>query len=168
MVTKTGADLKIKVADAVWVATALLHQANPRRDDFTVSEIVDRAMEEFGGALRRQSLYQHAYQHCVANQPRNSGGYRMLFQTGENTRRLFQQGDPVHPSRRGKTLPDPHDLPEKYLPLLKWYTKKIVKTAGRSMTESNDPILGLRGRWKGLWKDEGPDEYVKRLREGWE
>ena len=30
-----------------------------------------------------------------------------------------------------------------------------------------DPILELRGLGKAIWKDEHPDEYVRRLREGW-
>ncbi len=32
----------------------------------------------------------------------------------------------------------------------------------------NDPLLALRGSGKKLWADEHADEYVKRLREGWE
>jgi hypothetical protein len=32
----------------------------------------------------------------------------------------------------------------------------------------NDPLLALRGSGKKLWADEHTDEYVKRLREGWE
>lgn len=29
-------------------------------------------------------------------------------------------------------------------------------------------ILDLRGLGKGLWQDEHPDEYVRRLRENWD
>jgi len=29
----------LKVADEVWIAAALLHRENPRRDNFSVSEI---------------------------------------------------------------------------------------------------------------------------------
>ena len=29
-------------------------------------------------------------------------------------------------------------------------------------------ILALQGAGKHLWKDEDPDEYVRRLREGWD
>lgn len=28
-----------------------------------------------------------------------------------------------------------------------------------------DPILALRGQGKGLWVNESPDDYVRRLRE---
>jgi uncharacterized protein (DUF1778 family) len=37
---------KVKVADEVWIATALLHHENPSRSDFTLSEIVERAEKE--------------------------------------------------------------------------------------------------------------------------
>jgi len=32
----------------------------------------------------------------------------------------------------------------------------------------DDPLLSLRGSGKQLWADEHADEYVRRLREGWE
>ena len=32
----------------------------------------------------------------------------------------------------------------------------------------SDPLLALRGSGKTLWADEHADEYVRRLREGWE
>ena len=39
-----------------------------------------------------------------------------------------------------------------------------------SDTDSNeaDPILSLRGLGKNVWINEEADNYVKRLREGWE
>jgi hypothetical protein len=36
----------IKVADKVWIATAMLHRENSKREDFSVSEIVARARRE--------------------------------------------------------------------------------------------------------------------------
>jgi hypothetical protein len=35
-------------------------------------------------------------------------------------------------------------------------------------TKEEDPLLALRGSGKELWADEHADEYVRRLREGWE
>jgi hypothetical protein len=32
----------------------------------------------------------------------------------------------------------------------------------------NDPLLVLRGSGKELWAEEHADEYVRRLREGWD
>jgi hypothetical protein len=32
----------------------------------------------------------------------------------------------------------------------------------------DDPLLRLRGSGKNLWADEHADEYIRRLREGWD
>lgn len=94
----------IKVADEVWIAAALLHRENPRRQDFTVTEIVERAKQERRSPVLRPGVYVHAVQHCVANRPPNPGRYRMLLETGENRRRLFRPGDPYHPGREGAKM----------------------------------------------------------------
>ncbi|HXE75491.1 MAG TPA: hypothetical protein VNN18_07645 [Candidatus Xenobia bacterium] len=155
---------RIKVADEVWIATALLHRENPRRADFEISEIIERVQREGLCDRLRPGVYQHIAQHCVANRPASPGRYRMLFATGRKTRRLFRPGDWSHASRRGaKTVPAREDIPAAYHPLLDWYEKDYA-AAGRAQ---QDPILGLRGLGKDLWKGEDPDEYVRRLREGW-
>jgi mismatch-specific thymine-DNA glycosylase len=38
----------------------------------------------------------------------------------------------------------------------------------KACRKKNDPLLALRASGKELWADEHADEYVKRLREGWE
>lgn len=156
-----------KVADEVWVATALLHRENPMLSDFSIEEIVDRARKEGLHEPLRPSVYVHVVQHCVANRPPKPGRYRMLYETAEGRRRLFHTGDAPHPDREGgKTSPQREDLPEGYGDLLNWYdewdrnqTKDLIK---------NDPLLSLRGSGKHIWADEHADEYVRRLREGWE
>jgi hypothetical protein len=114
----------VKVADEVWVATALLHRRHPERIDFSVNEILQRAVEENLSGGYRQGLQMHASHHCVAQKPPNppSTRHRMLTETTRGRRRLFRLGDPFHPARQGgKTTPDPDDLPERYRELLRWY-----------------------------------------------
>jgi hypothetical protein len=69
----------VKVADEVWIATALLHRENPKREDFTVAEIVERARRENISGKLRPSVQVHVYLHCVANRPPNPGCHRMLY-----------------------------------------------------------------------------------------
>lgn len=91
----------------------------------------------------------------------------MLFATGKLTRRLFHDGDAYHPAREGsKTIPGREDIPSKYHYLLDWYFSDYQ----RKRTDSNkqDSILALRGLGKEIWADEHADDYVRRLREGWE
>lgn len=162
---KTATRTLIKVADEVWIACALLHREHPRRADFEVSEIVERAQEEAIAGVLRPGVYAHAVQHCVANRAPNPGRYRMLYQTSKATRRLFRRGDAYHPAREGaKILPDKEEIPSKYHPLLEWYVAVYDKKENRRSPA--DSILELRGLGKEIWKGVDPDEYVRKLREG--
>jgi hypothetical protein len=159
--------IRTKVADEVWIVSALLHRENPKREDFTVEEIMERAIDESQEEKLRPGVYVHIMQHCVANRAPNPGRYRMLTETAPGRRRLFRLGDSYHPQREGsKTVPDQEDLPEKYRPLLDWYRNWNSDT--RDARIKNDPLLALRGDGKDLWADEPADEYVRRIREGWE
>lgn len=165
MVIKTKQVLK--VADEVWVATTLLHKENPSRADFNVAEILARAGEEADGGELRPGVYVHVVQHCVANRPPNPGRYRMLVETGKNRRRLYRPGDPCSPDREGaKIVPRKEEIPAEYHGLVDWYFKEYAPR--RASPEKADLLLALRGSGKELWADEHADEYVRRLREGWE
>jgi len=37
-----------------------------------------------------------------------------------------------------------------------------------SLKPEDDPLLALYGDGKDLWADEHADEYVRRIREGWD
>ncbi len=157
----------IKVADEVWIATALLHRENPDAADFSIEQIVGRARKEGLHKPLRPGIYVHVISHCVANRAPNPGRYRMLLETREGRRRLYRPGDPYHPSREGsKTTPDPAELPYDYEGLLQWY-HDWSKRAANDLVK-NDPLLQARGSGRHLWADEPADEYVRRLREGWE
>ena len=157
----------IKVADEVWIATALLHRENPKREDFSVSEIVARARRENISGELRPGVQVHTYLHCVANLAPKPGRYRMLYATGKSMRRLFRDGDDFHPDRRsGKIKPRPENIPSAYHPLLDWYDNKFL--GKRRSVEARDPILELCGLGKEIWVGEKADDYVNRLRGGWE
>jgi len=163
----TIARVKLRVADEVWIATALLHREQPDSPDFSVDEIMDRAQKEGLARPLRPGVYVHVVQHCVANRPPNPGRYRMLTETTRGRRRLFRPGDGYHPGRVGaKTAPAGEDLPSNYQYLLDWY-REWSATAAQVSRES-DPLLALTGSGKQLWSSEHADAYVRRLREGWE
>lgn len=158
--------IAFKVADEVWLATALLHRKYLRREDFTIEEILERATEVAREPLR-PGVYVHIVQHCVANRPPSPGRYRMLYETAPGRRRLFRIGDNYDPGREGsKIIPERDEIPSRYGALLDWY-----KDWSRDRVEDrikNDPLLALYGDGKELWADESADDYVRRLREGWE
>jgi hypothetical protein len=158
---------KVKVADEVWIATALLHREHDQATDFSIEEIVERARREGLHEPLRPGVYVHVVQHCVANRRPNPGRYRMLFETSKGRRRLFRIGDAYHPEREdGKFIPEPGELPHQYEELLRWYEDWSRKS--RSGSDEFDPLLRLRGTGAHLWSDESPDDYVNRLRDGWE
>ena len=158
---------RIKVADEVWIVTALLHREEPTRADFSVEEIVGRAEKEGLGGGLRPGVYVHVVQHCVANRSPNPGRYRALFETGPGRRRLFRKGDAYHPAREGaKITPDLEHIPQQYLGLLDWYREWSARAA--QTAPETDALLSLLGSGRHLWADEHADDYVQRLREGWE
>ena len=160
----SGMTTRLKVADQVWIATAMLHRAHPDRADFTVSEIVGEVRRSLSGEYRH-SIRVHALQHCVATLPPVSGAYRMLTWTSSNTRRLFRSGDGTAPGRKGKIVPQRSEIPSQYHELLDWYVSEY-DTAARGSAEL-DGLLALRGSGKELWAGEHADAYVARLRDGW-
>ncbi len=157
----------IKVADEVWIAAALLHREQPSQPDFSTEEIVARAIKEHLTPNLRPGVYVHVAQHCVANRHPNPARYRMLFETAPGRRRLFRPGDPYDAAREGsKIVPVASELPDGYGGLLVWY--RDWAAAQTASADATDPLLALRGSGKNLWADEHADEYVRRLREGWE
>lgn len=158
----------LKVSDEVFLATALLHREHPDREDFTIEEIVNRAAQENLHGSLRPGLRVHATAHCVANRPPQPATLRMLYATGRSTRRLYRPGDPVAVGREnGRTMPERSNVPQEYHSLLDWYEHDYC----RSRNEQDGWLSGVKqmfGMFKGVWADEHPDDYVRRLREGWE
>ncbi len=158
---------QLKVADEVWIAAALLQREQPGQADFTVDQIVQRAKQEGLSQPLRPGVYVHVVQHCVANRPPNPGRYRILFETSPGRRRLFRKGDSYHAEREGgKITPRREDMPHGYEGLPGWYEEWSLAVAAQA--KEADPLLVLRGSGQHLWAAEHADDYVRRLREGWE
>ena len=176
---------EVTCAVEVFLATALLHREQPSGEDFTISEIVGRAAREGIHGELRSGINVHASLHCVANRSPNPSKHRMLFATGKHTRRLYKAGDESHPDRTGKIFPEAHEIPHKYLAVLDWARKRFGESAnatGQAVPASSSgssrdakpseewlgSLLELQGLGKEYWKDVNPDEFVRKLREGWE
>ena len=143
------AAIDLKVADELFLAIALLHREKPERQDFTISEIVERAARENLYGELRPGLRVHASLHCVANRAPNPGRYRMLYATGDRTRRLLEAGDEVHPRRTGKIWPEPEDVPPQYRELIDCAKLRYGKGSPRQGRWS-DGIFEMRGMGREL------------------
>lgn len=150
--------MSVKVADEVWIATALLTRENPERRTFRVKEIVARAGRERFTATLRPGVQVHASQHAVANKPPNPGSYRMLYATADGGRRLFRPGDYYHPNREGgKITPVPSQIPSEYHYLLQWYEAECVPTT--------DPVDPAKRQTRIAFQVDLAPEEAARLRE---
>jgi len=174
MSTLTRSAQKDLVADAVWIATALLHAENPDRLDFRTSEIRDRARRDGLAAAEKPGFNVHLSSHSIANKPsQTQGGYRMLFDTGYGRRRLFREGDEWDASRDGKIVPNREELPEKYHWLLDWYRRWGHGQNGNSGSPASATKLPKTGRFDGLlrlrgtWTEIDAAEYIRSMREEW-
>jgi bifunctional DNA-binding transcriptional regulator/antitoxin component of YhaV-PrlF toxin-antitoxin module len=141
----------MRVADAIWTATALLHQEDPEAEDFEVQEIVSRAVQEKLVGGFRPGLQAHASGHCVANKKPNGGRYRMLYETDRGRRRLLRLGDSSHPDRNGEIRPDKSELPAEYRALVDWYdavySKRTPASPSAPVVSDTEPAVQERAAY---------------------
>jgi hypothetical protein len=131
----------MRITDAVWTATALLHKENPKAEDFAVQEIVSRAVREKLVGGFRPGLQAHASGHCVANKKPNGGRHRMLYETRRGHRRLLRAGDASHPDRNGDIRPEKAELPAAYQALVDWYDEVYCRPSAAA-DRSTSAALG--------------------------
>lgn len=160
--------VSVRVADEVFIATALLHREFPDRPDFTQTEIIRRVeRENLYGELRR-GVAVHVSLHCVANKAPNSCNYQMLYATASGNRRLLRASDDRHPRRVGKMFPDSEDVPQRYHELILWAKKRYAGSKSLPGPKWLDSVFQIFGSGRGVWHGEDPDEYVRSLRKDWE
>jgi hypothetical protein len=159
-----AAKRKLKVADEVWLATALLHSEQPEREAFEAREIVRRAGQIHPGTPCRGGIQPNVYKHCVANTEPSPSRHRMLYRLPGRRFRLFREGDDYHPGRTGgPTVPQPSALPEERRYLLDWYYAEYNRL--KTMDEQHDPLMELVGLGKEVWESlGGGDAFLQWLR----
>jgi len=160
------ATLSLTAADAVWIATAMLHDRYPQAAGFTPSSIQDEVLRNNLTSALPKTVYQHIVQHVTATQPANPNRRRMLTELSDGLRRLYLDGDSFHNSRNGaQSLPKADDLPPHLRGWLSWYESwSRAHPHKRNPAPPVDPLEALVGTW--TFGDA--DNYVRQQREGWE
>jgi len=158
--------LTLTAADAVWIATAMLHDRYPESAGFTPASIQEEVLRNNLTSALPKTVYQHIVQHVTATQPANPNRRRMLTETSDGLRRLYLDGDAFHPSRNGaQSVPKAEDLPPHLRGWLSWYEKwSRAHPQKRTADPAVDPFEALAGTW--TFGDA--DTYVRQQREGWE
>ncbi len=152
-----------KIADAVWIALASLHQRQEYRESFTTAEVRAEVLR-LKPDIKPQTLAAHISSHLVANAKPDGGHYRMLMRLDDNLRRLYRPDDRSHPERHGKTKPKRDEIPTEYWDLLDWYEEKYCR---RTPTLAPDFAAQMWGLGREIWADTDADSYVESLRSGW-
>jgi hypothetical protein len=160
--------MEIKVADEIWIATALLHREHPEAQDFGTDEIIRRVRREKLAPEFRPGVAIHLSSHAVANKAPNGGRYRLLVETAPRRRRLFRPGDSFHPERRhGKTIPKTEEIPAKYRPLLDWYRDEYARPSHiknrAAAEEKGGSTTELLRRFVGCLTPEEAADFRKAL-----
>lgn len=161
----TPTTLGLTAADAVWIATAMLHDRYPGVSGFSPADIQNEVLRNTLTGTKAETVYQHIVQHVTATQPANPNRRRMLTELHDGSRRLFLNGDAFHPSRNGaQSLPKLQDLPPHLRGWLSWYEEWSRSHPEKKAVAPNiDPLEALAGTW--TFGDA--DIYVKQQREGW-
>ena len=165
LIRENKANAKLTVADAIWVAVALMQRQEPNAE-FSTERIVNdtQLLHLTEGTFK--SIWQHVNQHCVANRPPQPNRACILFATGKGDRRLFRDGDRRDPGREGgRTHPVWSSLPTEYADLQHWYENEWNRGPA---SDVQDPLLAVAGMGSGMWDGLDADAYVDSLRTGWE
>jgi len=119
---------KPTTANAVWIATALLHNENKDSDAFKANEIFQKVKDlELLGAAD-ETLKIHISSHCVASGKASPDTHRKLVRVRTGWYRLFRIGDSYHPTREnGRVTPLAEEIPTEYRRLLDWYNNEYCK-----------------------------------------
>lgn len=158
--------LGLTAADAVWIATAMLHERHPEAEGFTPVQIQAEVEKQHLTSALQKTVYQHIVQHVTATQPANPNRRRMLTETENGLRRLYLEGDTYHPSRNGAQFtPKAADLPSHLRGWLSWYTEW---SRNHPAKREPAPAVDLMDELEGTWMFGDADTYLRQLREGWE
>ncbi len=133
----------LRVPEAVWVATALLHREHPDRMGFQVDEIQARLLEMGYPESATPRIEVHATLQLVANMRPNPAPYRYLYATPDGGRRLYRPGDDHHTGRdEGPVHPRREDLPREHHELITWYEEDYASRKDAATPDTATPLEG--------------------------
>ena len=143
----------VSIPDAVWVATAVLHQKRPDCRTFSTREIRDCVIGlEIDCSKNPRSINDCINADCVANNPatERTNNHCKLFYEGPGKYRLYRRGeDKPDPSKDGRPVePAKPKLPPKFQGHLEWYRNVYMKhpLPAPSALGSPDSAVARAGR----------------------
>ena len=136
----------VSIPNAVWVATAILHQKKPDCKTFTTKEIRDCVIGlEMDCSKNPRPINDCINADCVANNPatKRTNNHCKLFKESCGEYRLYRHGeDEPDPSKAGRPVEPPrHKLPQEFQEHLKWYHNVYRKNPPPMSGASSMPDL---------------------------
>lgn len=135
---------EVSIPDAIWVATAILHQKKPDHETFSTKEIRDCVIGlEMDCSKNPRSINDCINADCVANHPatKRPNNHCKLFKEGYGKYRLYRRGeDKPDPSKDGCPVePAGHELPTKFQGHVEWYRNVYRKNPPPVPSASRSP-----------------------------
>lgn len=167
---------EVSIPDAVWVATAILHQKRPDRETFSTEEIRDCVIGlKVDCSKNPRSINDCINADCVANNPatKRLNNHCKLFRKGPKKCRLYRL------YRRGEDEPDPskdgcpveptkHEVRTKFQGHVEWYHNVYSKNPPPVLSASGSPDpAGARvghaaGGVPGVARTSGREAHAER------
>ena len=142
--------LRVKVADAVWVATAMLHESEGIHKSFSKGRISDKVIKEIDSSKNAGSIEHNISVHCLANRPARpmKDNHCKMYRESRGRYRLYRSGeDDRDPSRRGCHVePDRERLPPEHRKWIEWYHRVYCAKKAPSAPDGPDPAGARAGR----------------------
>jgi hypothetical protein len=133
-----GLKKPISTANAVWLATAMLHKENSQSDAFSAKEIFQKVKQLNLLSVSNSTINMHITSHCVASSKESPDRHRKLTRVRVGWYRLFKEGDSFHETRStGQIAPLTGMLPLEFKDVIDWYNVQYnVTSTLKSLTES--------------------------------
>lgn len=155
---------KLSTANAVWIATALLHKENEGKNAFQIKEIFEKVKKLDLLTTQDSTLSMHISLHCVANAKAAPDTHKKLFRVSSGWYRLFREGDSFHESRvKGKIEPLPEMIPQQYRYLIDWYKNEYAKSSLGSNSSFGQPKWYSLGRIESGNQIKIPKDVLEKL-----
>lgn len=132
----------VKLPDAVWLATATLHQKKGNHKTFSTNEIRKQVEEQkVGSSINSRSISDSIVADCVANHKATMRpSHRKLYKESRGKYRLYRRNeDKHHESRNGCPIePDKKNLPLKFRHYIEWYRDDYCGEKKASLQDTNN------------------------------
>jgi len=129
----------VSTANAVWLATAILHRENHQKDAFSAKEIFSKVKQLNLLSVSDSTINMHITSHCVADGKASPDRHRKLTRVQSGWYRLYKEGDSFHETRsKGQSAPLAEMIPLEFRDVVEWYNVQYNSQYNKSNVSKLD------------------------------